>query len=74
MISRPLNLLRQLPEKCDLLIVLLPEGFNRPAKDALSAWRPALRTEDLTTKAGKHLQLCRVPAVAARRVVLVGPG
>ena len=61
-------------EKCDLLIVLLPEGF-KPGKDALSALAAlALKNGDLTTKAGKHLQLYQVPAVAARRVVLVGLG
>lgn len=61
-------------EKCDLLIVLLPDGF-KPGKDALSALAAhALKNGDLTTKPGKHLHMYQVPAVAARRVVLVGQG
>ncbi len=61
-------------EKCDLLVVLIPEGF-KPGQDALSALVAlALKNGDLTLKAGKHLQLYQVPAVTARRVVLVGAG
>ncbi len=71
---KTLELAAAASEKCDLLIVLLPEGF-KPGKDALSALAAlALKNGDLTTKAGKHLQLYQVPAVAARRVVLVGLG
>ena len=61
-------------EKCDLLIVLLPEGFN-PGQDAISALAAlALKNGDLSLKVGKQLQLYQVPAVTARRVVLVGAG
>ena len=71
---KTLELAAAASEKCDLLIVMLPEGF-KPGKDALSAVAAlALKNGDLTTKAGKHLQLYQVPAVAARRVVLVGLG
>jgi leucyl aminopeptidase len=71
---KTLDLAAAAAEKCDLLIVLLPEGF-KPGKDALSALAAlALKSGDLTTKAGKHLQMYQVPAVAARRVVLVGQG
>eukprot|EP01034_Spumella_vulgaris_P039599 gene39599-48925_t len=71
---KTLELAAAASEKCDLLIVLLPEGF-KPGKDALSALAAlALKNGDLATKAGKHLQLYQVPAVAARRVVLVGQG
>lgn len=71
---KTLDLAAAASEKCDLLIVLLPEGL-KPGKDALSALAAlALKNGDLATKAGKHLQLYQVPAVAARRVVLVGHG
>ncbi len=61
-------------EKCDLLVVLISEGF-KPGQDALSALVAlALKNGDLTLKAGKQLQLYQVPAVTARRVVLVGAG
>ncbi len=61
-------------EKCDLLIVLIPEGF-KPGQDAISALAAlALKNGDLSLKVGKQLQLYQVPAVTARRVVLVGAG
>ena len=61
-------------EKCDLLVVLVSEGF-RPGQDALSVLvAHALKSGDLETKAGKHLQLYLAPAVSARRVVLLGSG
>lgn len=71
---KTLDLAAAASEKCDLLIVLLPDGF-KPGKDALSALAAhALKNGDLTTKAGKHLQMYQVPAVAVRRVVLLGQG
>ncbi|MFT4241609.1 MAG: leucyl aminopeptidase [Acidovorax sp.] len=61
-------------EKCDLLVVLIAEGF-KPGKDALSSLAAlAVKNGDLSTKPGKHLQLYQPPAVAARRVVLLGVG
>jgi len=61
-------------EKCDLLVLLVPEGFQ-PGADALSTLVAlALKHKDLETKPGKHLQLYQVPGVAARRVVLAGAG
>ncbi len=71
---KTLDLSAAASEKCDLLIVLLPEGF-KPGKDPLSALAAlALKNGDLACKAGKHLQLYQVPAVAARRLVLLGAG
>jgi leucyl aminopeptidase len=71
---KTLDLAAAAVEKCDLLIVLLPDGF-KPGKDALSALAArALKNGDLMTKAGKHLQMYQVPAVVARRVVLLGQG
>ena len=61
-------------EKCDLLVVLVPEGF-KPGRDALSALVAlALKNKDLETKPGKSLQLYQAPGIAARRVVLAGVG
>ena len=71
---KTLELTAAASEKCDLLVVLIPEGF-KPGSDALSALAAlALKNGDLSAKAGKHLQLYQPPAVAARRVVLVGSG
>ncbi|CAM3511304.1 leucyl aminopeptidase [Paracidovorax anthurii] len=61
-------------EKCDLLAVLVPDGF-KPSGDALSAIvAHAIKQGDFETKAGKSLSLYQPPAVAARRVVLLGAG
>ncbi len=61
-------------EKCDLLVVLVPEGF-KPGRDALSALVAlALKQGDFSTKPGKSLPLYQVPAVGARRVLLLGVG
>jgi len=71
---KTLDLSAAASEKCDLLVVLVPEGF-KPGKDPLSALAAlALKNGDLSAKAGKHLQLYQPPAVAARRVVLLGAG
>lgn len=61
-------------EKCDLLVVLVPEGF-KPGRDALSTLAAlALKQGDFSAKPGKTLPLYQVPAVAARRVLLLGVG
>ncbi|MCW5232754.1 leucyl aminopeptidase [Verminephrobacter eiseniae] len=71
---KTLELAAAAAEKCDLLLVLIPEGFT-PGQDALSTLAAlALKNGDLLLKAGKHLQLYQVPAVAARRVILLGVG
>ena len=71
---KTLELAAAASEKCDLLVALIPEGFT-PGQDALSALAAlALKNGDLSVKAGKHLQMYQAPAVAARRVVLVGAG
>ena len=61
-------------QKCDALVVLVPEGV-KPGKDAVSAiLAQALKSGDLELKAGKSLQIYASPLLAARRVVLVGAG
>ena len=59
-------------EKCDLLVLLVPDGFA-PGKDALGALvAQAIKAKDLDTKPGKSLHSYQVAGVAARRVVLAG--
>ncbi|QXL84649.1 leucyl aminopeptidase [Comamonas sp. NLF-1-9] len=61
-------------ERCDLLVLLVGEGFE-PAQDALSALAAlALKQGDLKTSAASMLQCYAPPTVAARRVVLLGSG
>ena len=61
-------------EKCDLLVLLVPDGFA-PGKDALGALvAQAIKAKDLDTKPGKSLHSYQVAGVAARRVVLAGIG
>ncbi|MBS0291335.1 MAG: leucyl aminopeptidase [Proteobacteria bacterium] len=60
--------------KCDLLVLLVPEGF-KPEADALSVLvARALKAQDLEPKPGKLLSLYAVPGIAARRLVLLGCG
>ncbi|NMM76465.1 leucyl aminopeptidase [Acidovorax sp. SRB_14] len=71
---KTLDLPGALAEKCDLLVLLVPEGFQ-PGRDALSAVvAQALKSGDFETKAGKSLPLYQVVGIAARRVVLAGIG
>ncbi|MGD9774288.1 leucyl aminopeptidase [Diaphorobacter sp.] len=59
---------------CDLLVMLVPEGFT-PHSDALSVLAArALQEGDLETKPGKMLQIYAPPGLGARRVVLLGCG
>ena len=60
--------------KCDLLVVLVPEGL-KPQADALATLAArALKDGDLEAKAGKQLQIYAPVGIAARRVVLLGCG
>ncbi|WP_119966387.1 leucyl aminopeptidase [Simplicispira lacusdiani] len=71
---KTLDLSGAVSEKCDLLVLLVPEGFQ-PGADALSTLVAlALKNKDLETEPGKHLQLYHAPGIAARRVVLAGMG
>ncbi|MDR2335402.1 MAG: leucyl aminopeptidase [Burkholderiaceae bacterium] len=69
-----LSLSAAVNQKCDALIVLVPEG-TKPAKDAVSAiLAQALKSGDLELKAGKTLQMYASPLISARRVILAGSG
>ena len=71
---KTLNLAGAVAEKCDLLVLLVPEAFV-PGADALSDLvTQAFKAKDLDTKPGKHLQMYQPQGVAARRVVLAGIG
>ncbi|WP_029695670.1 leucyl aminopeptidase [Comamonas badia] len=61
-------------QRCDLLVLLVAEGFA-PGPDALSSLAAlALKQGDLQTRAGSLLQCYAPPGVAARRVALLGAG
>ncbi|CAM4380178.1 leucyl aminopeptidase [Comamonas aquatilis] len=61
-------------EKCDLLLVLVSEeaALGSDAIGTLAAH--AIKHGDFALSCGKQLQMYQVPAVAARRVVLLGAG
>ena len=61
-------------QRCDLLVLLVAEGFA-PGQDALSSLAAlALKQGDLQTRTASLLQCYAPPGVAARRVVLLGAG
>lgn len=61
-------------EKCDVLLVLVGDGF-RPGKDPVSRLvAAALAARDLEPKPGKMLQAYRCEGIAAPRVILAGAG
>ena len=61
-------------EKCDLLVVLIADGY-KPSSDALSTLiAHALKNGDFDSKVGKRLPLYQVPSVTARRVMFAGTG
>jgi leucyl aminopeptidase len=61
-------------EKCDALLVLVPEGYQA-GKDPLSVLAAAaVAARDLETKPGKLLHAYRSVGIAAPRVLLAGAG
>ncbi len=71
---KPLGLVGVASEKCDVLVVLVPQGF-KAAKDDLSALvAQTIKSSDLEAKAGKLLHLYRPTQSSATRVVLAGVG
>ena len=61
-------------EKCDALIVLVPQDFKAGKDDLSILLAQTLKSGDLETKAGKSLSLYRPVQANAARVVLVGVG
>jgi leucyl aminopeptidase len=71
---KPLSLVEAASEKCDVLLVLVADGY-KPAKDGFSAFvARAIKDGDAHTKAGKLLPLYKHAMAQATRVVLVGVG
>ena len=71
---KTLSLAAAASHKCDLLVLLVPEGLA-PQADALSQLvASAIKDGDLETKPGKQLSLYAPHGIAARRVVLLGCG
>lgn len=61
-------------EKCDALVVLIPQDLSSD-DDPLSALAAlAIKSGDFETKPGKLLSAYRMPGIAATRVLLVGAG
>ena len=71
---KTLDLAAAASQACDLLLVLVPADAPK-SSDPLSVLAAhAQKNGDFEAKAGQTLSLYQVPAVAARRVVLVGIG
>jgi leucyl aminopeptidase len=71
---KTLDLAGAAADKCDVLLVLVTDGF-KAGKDPLSRLvGAALAAGDLEPKPGKMLQAYRVDGVAAPRVLLAGAG
>ncbi|NMM08779.1 MAG: leucyl aminopeptidase [Polaromonas sp.] len=61
-------------EKCDALVVLIPQDLNSEG-DPLSVLAAlAIKSGDFEVKPGKLLSAYRTPGIAATRVLLVGAG
>ena len=61
-------------EKCDVLIVLVPQDFKAGKDDLSTLLAQTLKSGDLETKPGKCLPLYRPVQANAARAVLVGVG
>ncbi|AVP57723.1 leucyl aminopeptidase [Pulveribacter suum] len=71
---KTLSLAAACRHKCDLLVVLIPEGFATEPDELSALAARALKERDLEAKPGKLLQWYAPAGVVARRVVLVGCG
>lgn len=71
---KTLSRTRACSEKCDALLVLIPQDL-RTEDDPLSALAAlALKSGDFEARPGKLLSAYRAPGIAATRVLLVGAG
>jgi leucyl aminopeptidase len=61
-------------EKCDVLVVLVPQGYKASKHDLPSLVAKVLKSADLDTAAGKFLHVYRPVECSAIRLVLVGAG
>ncbi len=71
---KPLSLHEAATEKCDALLVLVPDSF-KPGRDGFTALvGRAIKDGDAQTKAGKILSLYKPALAQASRVVIAGIG
>ncbi|HAL37153.1 MAG TPA: leucyl aminopeptidase [Polaromonas sp.] len=71
---KTLNRTRICSEKCDALLVLIPQNLSSD-DDPLSALAAlAIKSGDFEAKPGKLLSAYRTPGIAATRILLVGAG
>ena len=61
-------------EKCDALVVLIPQDFSSTADPVSVLVALALKSGDFETKPGKLLSAYRTLGIAATRTLLVGAG
>lgn len=71
---KPLGLLACANEKCDALIVLVPQAFKASKDDLSVLIAQAIKASDFDSKPGKTLSLYRPLQANAARVVLAGIG
>jgi leucyl aminopeptidase len=71
---KPLGLMAVASEKCDALVVLVPQDFKAGKDDLSVLIAQALKSADLESKAGKLLPLYKPLQANAARVVLAGIG
>jgi leucyl aminopeptidase len=71
---KPFSLVEAASDKCDALLVLVPDGY-KPARDGFSAMvARAIKDGDASTKAGKLLSMYKPALAQATRVVIAGVG
>jgi leucyl aminopeptidase len=71
---KPSSLLAIAGEKCDALIVLVPESFKAGKEDVSALIARAVKSGDLEAKPGKLLSIYQPLQIAAPRLVLAGMG
>ncbi len=71
---KTLSRARVAAEKCDALVVLVPEAFSADADLVSTLLGQAVRHGDFEAKPGKLLQAYRLPGLAAPRLLLAGVG
>lgn len=71
---KPFSLLEASTEKCDALVVLVPQDFKAAKDDLSELIGQAMKAGDLETKTAKLLCLYKPVQAHAIRVVLVGIG
>jgi leucyl aminopeptidase len=71
---KPLTIVGAASEKCDVLIVLVPNSFIAGKDDLSDLIAQAVKSGDFETKAGKLLSLYQPVQANAVRVILAGAG